>query len=428
MRKVNDASRKLSSNETLYCQTRPQNVQDTSIEVVAAKPIEIWWHKWDPSSEDVETPLLLSCPLTEPLLGPSIVSVVTQPCNDPFNAFLLTPYGDTKHKKNFTVCVKDMNFEKDISENLVEWIETNKLLGADGIDMYVEKVKENVEEVIEYYRKTNFVRLFQIPIGSNNRSLWQRRRDHLISYNDCLYRNIHETKFVIPLDIDEIILPKIAHNWSELIKRLEKTDWDPSRDSAILIQNVFFFDFMQSLYKYNHTNVQPHKTKIYIKRDDVRLGNAKRAEFLGYNSVNSSEDTVSNEIMDVDIAPESVTTDKRSQGCGKDVSVPRSVRHVVRSAAVSPVGHYTKSLMLTQLVLTAFNHYPLASRGGLTFAAWTAPFSEVQLNHYKESCNTTVMDDCGRYERRAIVDTAALRMRRQLLRALAKVRCAQNKT
>ncbi|CAG5046051.1 unnamed protein product [Parnassius apollo] len=62
------------------------------------------------------------------------------------------------------------------------------------------------------------------------------------------------------------------------------------------------------------------------------------------------------------------------------------------------------------------------------FGGWSAPFSEVQLNHYKESCNTTVVAECVRYGQRARVDRTALRLHPRLTHALATAFCHKIKT
>lgn len=375
------AGRNFSAEEPLFCQTRPLNPYEDSVEVVAAKPTEIWWHEWDNMSSEVETPLLLSCPLTDSLDGPSVVSVVTQPCNDPTNAFVLEPNNSNRQKKTFTVCVKDINFHHDVSQNIIEWIETNTLLGVDVIDMYIDEINKETKSILQYYRDKGYVRLFKVPIKHKpDRSLWQRRRDHIITYNDCLYRNIQESEYIIPLDIDEVVLPKTAKTLSELLKRLYKQGWDPTQNSAILIQNVFFFDFMQGVDTYKQKKVY-NKRKIYEKRDDVRIKNIDNLD-IGDIELIADTNSISDAVIDFKEIDKDLYDNYKSR-CGKELPIPKLVTHVVRSAIVSPVGYYSKSLMLTKKVLTAFNHYPLASLGTSGFAGWSAPYSEVQLNHYK---------------------------------------------
>ncbi|CAG9786756.1 unnamed protein product [Diatraea saccharalis] len=412
------------STEPLFCQTRLLNNIENSVEVVAAKPLEIWWHEWDAHSTDIDIPLLLSCPLTEPLKHPSVVSIVTQPCDDPTNAFYLAPVTPRKYERNFTICVKDMNFADDISQDLIEWIETNRILGVEMIDLYIDKIKEESENTLLRYRNQGYVRLYNVPTKYKpDRSLWQRRRDHIITYNDCLYRNIRESEFIIPLDLDEIVLPKTAKTLPELIKRLEKIGWDPLQDSAILVRNVFFFGFMQGVDKYKLKSIN---NDVYVKRDDVRIKATDNLD-IGEIELVSDNNNIKhehNEVIDFK-AIDSDLYDIYKSRCKQDLLTPKLVQHIVSSITVSPIGYYSKSLMLTRKVLTAFNHYPLANLGTSAFAGWYAPLQEVQLNHYKESCNTTVMPECGTYGKRARFDRAAQRLRRPLTKALAYAPCPE---
>ncbi|XP_023938766.2 uncharacterized protein LOC112046365 [Bicyclus anynana] len=417
--------RKIAIEEPLFCQTRSANPEKYSVEVVAAKPEEIWWHEWDQTQTEVFTPLLLSCPLTEDMSDTSVVSIVTQPCENPSNGLLLKP-SKTKYRYNrtFTICVKDMIFQKDISQNLIEWIETNKLLGVDMIDMYIDSLNKKSEDILLRYRSQGIVRLFHVPIKySFERSLWQRRRDHIITYNDCLYRNIRESKFIIPLDIDEIILPKIADTWGELLKRLTYQGWNPNTYSAILVRNVFFFDFLQEVRNYKsskHTN----KNKMYMKRDDVRIKdeNVSLEQIKLLNDTNSIKYEIDNEVAN------SSTQNNYKSVCGKEMPIPKVASHTVSSAVISPIGHYSKSFMLTKRVLTAFNHYPLASLGAAGIAGWPAPFNEVQLNHYKEACNSTVVSECEIYSKTSRMDYSAARLSRRLTKVLATDLCSKLKT
>lgn len=363
--------------------------------MVAAKPLEIWWHEWDATSTEVDTPLLLSCPLTEPLYSSSVVSIVTLPCDDPTNAFSLYPNtSEKKSLRKFTICVKDMNFDKDISKNIVEWIETNRILGVDIIDMYIDKLSQETKAVLEYYKDKGYVRLFSVPIrNKGERSLWQRRRDHIITYNDCLYRNIKESEFIIPLDVDEVILPKKAENLSELLQRLSTFGWGSSLHSAIMIRNVFFFDFMQGKYK---KTADSSKSKIYTKRDNVRIKASENVD-IGDIELADDVDSISNEVIDV---TDKLMLDYKMR-CENELRVPKIGRHFISSAIVSPIGSYTKSLMVTKKVLTAFNHYPLASLGNAGFAGWPAPFNEVQLNHYKVR-KSTFMIPCDHVDQGGI--------------------------
>ena len=74
-------------------------------------------------------------------------------------------------------------------------------------------------------------------------NIWQKRRFELVHYNDCLYRNLYRYQFVVPLDVDEVLVPLQYRTWAELIDHLEEVN--PRllhRFASLSVRNVYFFD------------------------------------------------------------------------------------------------------------------------------------------------------------------------------------------
>lgn len=99
-------------------------------------------------------------------------------------------------------------------------------------------------KTLRYYEEKGLVEVEMItePKGLPNRtqSLTQWLQNDLISFNDCLYKHMNEYEFLVPLDIDEIIVPARSEhkNWNDIVKTLEK-DLDKRR-AAYEAHNVFF--------------------------------------------------------------------------------------------------------------------------------------------------------------------------------------------
>ena len=71
---------------------------------------------------------------------------------------------------------------------------------------------------------------------------WQRRRLEVLPYNHCLYDNLGRFKFIVPLDIDEIIFPVEDSNWSALLERvLYKQHGLLDSVASFAVQNTYFF-------------------------------------------------------------------------------------------------------------------------------------------------------------------------------------------
>ncbi len=67
-------------------------------------------------------------------------------------------------------------------------------------------------------------------IQPNSRHLFQWYYTQLISkfwpqelleLNDCLYRNLYNYEYLAIFDIDEIIVPQNAYNWSQLMSEIK---------------------------------------------------------------------------------------------------------------------------------------------------------------------------------------------------------------
>ncbi len=153
-----------------------------------------------------------------------------------------------------------------------------------------------------------------------------KRRNEVIPYNDCFYRNLFTYKYVVLLDVDEIIVPKNALNWHEMIAKIEAEAIDANSDVAsINFKNTYFMDSM-----------------LIKGKDNVTL----QAEL------------------------------KR---------IPKQLfmlRNVYRSSSFSP---HIKSFHSTEYVLILHNHYPMECVQGHC-PKFLVNEKVAQLQHYREDC------------------------------------------
>ncbi|VDN27244.1 unnamed protein product [Gongylonema pulchrum] len=82
-----------------------------------------------------------------------------------------------------------------------------------------------------------------------------KRRHELIPYNDCLYRHIDTHKYVLILDVDEVIVPLKHDNWSAMLEEViatakSSTDSKLAEITSVSIRNVFKFPSNNSI---NHS-------------------------------------------------------------------------------------------------------------------------------------------------------------------------------
>ena len=163
--------------------------------------------------------MYIKCPISSSS-KPYAVSVSTESCHTPTN-LLKVIY--TEKTSNFTVCVTPFNFRYSRAYELVEWIEMNRMLGADYFTFYNHSTGRNVESVLKLYADKGLVNVVQwpLPMKVDHWPPAGKPEVHyfaqLASLNDCVYRNLHRSKYVVFEDLDEIIVPREAKNWTALL-------------------------------------------------------------------------------------------------------------------------------------------------------------------------------------------------------------------
>ena len=158
-----------------------------------------------------------------------------------------------RKRKKFAVCVKGLDFLDDNSVRLVEWLELLSALGIDNIISYELGVHPNVSKVLNYYKSTGFLVLTPHTLAGHQPNLaglqhWylarrkdNKRQNEVITYNDCFYRNMYQYEYIALLDVDEVIIPKNAKSWPEMMKIIRK---NKTVRSSHCFQNIYFLDDM----------------------------------------------------------------------------------------------------------------------------------------------------------------------------------------
>jgi hypothetical protein len=318
-----------SWSDPLFCQTLSPNGH---YHITKAIPTKIWSKSWNRNDSHIyHNPFLISCP-TSVNTTSVYLSLNKNPCQIGCQKFKIS-LKPQPIKNTFTLCVKPLNFRKDISDHLLQWVAINRVLGADKIALYVESVTKKTQKFLEFVQKrlngSLEVRPHRRISGGVDHDVstqvWQKRRYEIITYNDCLYRNLHTSHFVIPVDVDEIIVPRHVSTWAELLQ-----DVSPEGEDSFASYTV------RNAYYLRHFNVKRSQEKVFFLRD------LTRSEF-------------------------------------------------------SPEGESGKSFISTNNALTVFNHYALKGlKPGVRRNKFLKRES-VQMNHYKDDCDTVILPECAKY-------------------------------
>jgi len=145
------------------------------------------------------------------------------------------------------VCVKPLHFHYNKTLELLQFIELNRILGVTKFTLYNDTVGDEVDCLLRHYQSLGLVEV--LPWQLDMTSQKEIRTEGLFAaLNDCLYRNMNKFKYLVMIDLDELIVPYKQDTLTELIADLSsKTmvqagkNLPPSQVSSYSFQNAFFY-------------------------------------------------------------------------------------------------------------------------------------------------------------------------------------------
>lgn len=215
-----------------------------------------WRTEWGTQLDHSWQFALISCPVPEHRLDPipdSVSLQATSKNDNNLTNIMKVEKNKSESKEKFVVCMKGMDFlHEDMSTRLIEWIELVKILGSNHVFLYELEIHPNMRTVVNHYVKNGFVTLTKLSLpGDQPNEPNQRHRylkshvenqmhNEMLPHNDCLYRNKDLFRYLVILDLDEIIFPVKHFNWSQLLSRLEM--FDEHRSDSFSFQSHYFLD------------------------------------------------------------------------------------------------------------------------------------------------------------------------------------------
>uniref|UniRef100_A0A8C7S7K4 Glycosyltransferase family 92 protein n=1 Tax=Oncorhynchus mykiss TaxID=8022 RepID=A0A8C7S7K4_ONCMY len=148
---------------------------------------------------------------------------------------------------NFTVCWSNLFGDYNNVLQVTQTLEMYKLLGVQHVVVYNTSCGPDLERLLQSYTQEGFVEVVPWPINQhmNPSNGWQPSEHggdihyygQLTTLNDCVYRNMYQSRYVLLNDIDEIIAPYQHQTLPQMMDVLQRQN---PKAEVFLIENHIF--------------------------------------------------------------------------------------------------------------------------------------------------------------------------------------------
>ncbi|KAL2078421.1 hypothetical protein ACEWY4_026106 [Coilia grayii] len=135
-------------------------------------------------------------------------------------------------KYSFTVCISNLFGEYNNALQFVQTMEVYKLIGIQRVVIYNSSCGPDVEKVLKHYSKEGTMEVVPWPIDKFLKPShgWQPAQSpgdlhyygQLTTLNECIYRYMYQSRYLLLNDIDEIIMPYKHKSLGDLMDTLQK--------------------------------------------------------------------------------------------------------------------------------------------------------------------------------------------------------------
>ncbi|KAG8013249.1 Beta-1 [Nibea albiflora] len=139
---------------------------------------------------------------------------------------------EKKLQFNFTVCISNLFGDYNNVLQFAQTLEMYRLLGVNRVVIYNTSCGPELDLLLQSYSQEGFVEMVDWPIDKHlNPSHGWLHSEHggdihyygqLITLNECIYRSMDRSRYVLLNDIDEIIMPYQHDNLGSLMNVLQQ--------------------------------------------------------------------------------------------------------------------------------------------------------------------------------------------------------------
>ncbi|AWP16278.1 Glyco transf 92 domain containing protein [Scophthalmus maximus] len=155
--------------------------------------------------------------------------------------------GEEQLQFNFTVCISNLFGDYNNVLQFAQTLEMYRILGVDRVVIYNTSCGPDLDRLLRSYSQEGFVEMVPWPIDQHlNPSKGWLFSEHggdvqyfgqLATLNECIYRSMGRSRYVLLNDIDEIVMPYRHSNMMSLMNMLQQQH---PNTGVFLIENHIF--------------------------------------------------------------------------------------------------------------------------------------------------------------------------------------------
>ncbi|XP_034162234.1 uncharacterized protein LOC113533274 [Pangasianodon hypophthalmus] len=150
-------------------------------------------------------------------------------------------------KYNFTICISSLFGDYNNVLQFAQSMEMYKLLGVQRVVIYNTSCGSDLDKLLQHYEKEGILEIVPWPIDQflNPSAGWHAKLHkgelqyygQLVTLNECIYRHMYQSKYVLLNDIDEIIMP---YKYANLAFLMEDLQQEHRYVTVFIIENHIF--------------------------------------------------------------------------------------------------------------------------------------------------------------------------------------------
>ncbi|XP_063040978.1 uncharacterized protein LOC134435866 [Engraulis encrasicolus] len=194
-------------------------------------------------------------------------------------------------KYNFTVCISSLFGEYNNALQFVQTMEVYKLIGIQRVVIYNTSSGPHLEKLLKYYSKEGMLEVVPWPIDKFLKPShgWQPKISpgdlhyygQLTTLNECIYRYMYQSQYLLLNDMDEIIMPYKHASLGDLMDTLQRQHHDAG---VFIVENPIFpktqFDDSGRFSRREWQNVPGINILEHIYREPDREGVFKPTKLI----------------------------------------------------------------------------------------------------------------------------------------------------